>query len=54
METECIWDTPELIVSQISALKLMGFTDRDAASSVFPKYYFFKKFKTFFKFCTKV
>ncbi len=32
METECIWDTPELIVGQISAL--MGFTDRDAATQV--------------------
>jgi hypothetical protein len=34
METESIWDTPELIVSQILALKLLGFTDWDTASQI--------------------
>jgi hypothetical protein len=34
METECIWDTSEHIVGQISALKLLGFTGRDAATQI--------------------
>jgi hypothetical protein len=34
MGAESIWDTPELIAGQISALKLLGFTDRDVATQI--------------------
>jgi hypothetical protein len=34
METESIWYTSELIVGQISALKLLDFTNRDAATKI--------------------
>jgi hypothetical protein len=34
METESIWDTPELIVGQILALKLLGFIDKNAAIQI--------------------
>lgn len=31
MEAEQIFDTPDLIIGQITALKLLLFSDRDAA-----------------------
>ncbi len=34
MNVEYIWDTPEVIVGQISALKLLGYSDRDAAAQI--------------------
>jgi hypothetical protein len=34
MKTQCIKDTPEFIVDQILAFKLLGFTDRDAATQI--------------------
>ncbi len=34
METESIWDKPELIVGQLSVLKLLGFTNRDAVTKI--------------------
>jgi hypothetical protein len=34
MEQELVYDTPDLIVGQITALKLLNYADRDAAAQI--------------------
>ncbi len=31
MDREQVWDTPEVVIGQITALKMLHFNDRDAA-----------------------
>ncbi len=34
MDREQVWDTPEVVIGQIAALKMLHFCDRDAAEKI--------------------